>query len=337
MEESHNVQKRFFHELKIKLPSNLSLANVVADELNVSIDSAYRRIRCESDLSLHEFDVLSSRFDVPIEAVLSKNHENVLFNYRNINQDHFDFGSYFQSLIEEIKSLEQFGLKEIIYAALDLPMFYYFLFPRLAAFKLYFWRRNVFDYSNANQKIYKFGSIPEEDLLKSHIMAKAYLKVPTTEIWSEETLNSTLRQISFYYEMGLFESRQEILDILDDVRKVIEHVQKQAELGIKLIPGQNGASVGSAINEHNFKIYYNEVTLSDNVVIVKLDHFNVVHLGHNVLNILTTSNSKFCDDSIFFVDKVIKNSTLISVSSEKERNRFFNTLLHKIDVMEANL
>ncbi|MDZ7605852.1 MAG: hypothetical protein U5K79_09770 [Cyclobacteriaceae bacterium] len=126
-----------------------------------------------------------------------------LFSYRHINQDHFDFGSYFQSLIEEIKSLEQFGLKEIIYAALDLPMFYYFLFPKLAAFKLYFWRRNVFDYTKSIENRYSFANIPEEELSRSLKMARAYLKVPTTEIWSEETLNSTLRQINFYYEMGL--------------------------------------------------------------------------------------------------------------------------------------
>jgi len=335
MEEGFNVQKRFFQELKTKLPSNLSLANVVADELNVSIDSAYRRIRGESDLSLFEFDLLSSRFDVSTEAVLSKNHKNVLFGYRNINQANFDFGSYFQSLIEEIRSLEQYGLKEIIYSALDLPMFYYFLFPKLAAFKLYFWRRNVFNYTKTDEKLYKFANIPEEELNRSLKMARAYLKIPTTEIWSEETLNSTLRQVDFYYQMGLFETQQEIVDILDDIRKVIDHVQKQAEMGMKFIPGST--IMDNVSDQNNFKIYHNEVTLSENVVIVKLEHFNVVHLGHNVLNILTTSNPQFCDDSINFVDKVIKNSTLISVSAEKERNRFFNILSHKIDMMIANL
>jgi hypothetical protein len=287
-------------------------------------------------LSLYEFDLLTSKFDVSTEAVLTKNHKNVLFSYRHINQDNFDFGSYFQSLIEEIRSLEQFGLKEIIYAALDLPMFYYFLFPRLAAFKLYFWRRNVFDYTKTDENRYSFANIPEEELSRSFKMARAYLMVPTTEIWSEETLNSTLRQINFYYEMGLFKSRQEIVDILDDLRKVIDHVRKQAELGFKFFPDIVPLANGGT-DKNNFKIYHNEVTLSENVVIVKLENFNVVHLGHNVLNILTTNNEKFCNDSIAFVDKVVKNSTLISVSAEKERNRFFNILSHKIDAMAANI
>ena len=37
------------------------------------------------------------------------------------------------------------------------------------------------------------------------------------------------------------------------------------------------------------------------------------------------------------IEKVMKNSTLISVSAEKERKRFFNLLFRKIDVMIANL
>lgn len=72
MEKGFDVQKKFFKELKAKLPSNLSMANVVADDLSISIDSAYRRIRCESNLSLKEFYILSSRYAILTEVVLSK-------------------------------------------------------------------------------------------------------------------------------------------------------------------------------------------------------------------------------------------------------------------------
>lgn len=70
--EKLNVQKKFFKELKAKLPSHLSLVSVVADELCISIDSAYRRLRCESNLSLKEFDLLSSKYGISADAILSK-------------------------------------------------------------------------------------------------------------------------------------------------------------------------------------------------------------------------------------------------------------------------
>lgn len=334
MEEGINVQKKFFNELKSKLPANLSMANVVAEELSISIDSAYRRIRCESDLSLQEFDILSSRYNISTDAVLSKIHGCVNFNYRCINHDQFGFESYFKSLTEEIKSLGQFGLKEIIYAALDLPLFYYFMYPKLAAFKVFFWKRNVFNFPDVVENLFNFDLITEEDIHTAHQMLKSYLDVPTIEIWSEETLNSTLRQLNFYNEIGMFESKEDIADILDDLKRVVNHIQKQAEFGFKFYPGTDYP--GKRI-EDNFKMYHNEVTLSENVILLKLENFNVVHLGHNVLNVLTTNNQVFYEDSAIFIDKVMKNSTLISVSAEKERKRFFNILYHKIDTLMANL
>ena len=334
MEEGINVQKKFFQELKTKLPSNLSMANVVADELNISIDSAYRRIRGESDLSLKEFDIISSKYAISTEAVLSKTHNSVSFNYRHINYNNYSFESYFNSLKEEINSFKQFGLKEMIYAALDLPLFYYFMFPKLAAFKVFFWQRNVFSFPNNHATPFSFDLISKEDLDKANEMLKSYLKVPTTEIWSEETLNPTIRQISFFNEIGMFESKQDILDILEDLRKVISHIQRQAELGYKFNPVDEEISNP---DKENFKIYRNDITLSENVVLIKFDNFNVVHLGHNVLNILTTNNEHFYEDTFTFVDRVMKNSTLISVSAERERKRFFNMLYHKIDALVANI
>lgn len=329
-----NVQKKFFTELKSKLPSNISMANVVADELNISIDSAYRRIRGESDLSLKEFDIISSKYQISTDAVLSKSHHSVNFDYRSINHNDFGFESYFESLTKEIKSLEQFGLKEIIYAALDLPFFYYFMFPKLAAFKVFFWKRNVFNFPNLDKERFHFELISESDIQRSHQMLKSYLTVPTIEIWSEETLNPTLRQLSFFNEIGLFENKQDIIDILDDLKKVINHIQKQAEVGHKFYPDDEHPING---NKDNFKIYRNDVTLSENVILIKLENFNVIHMGHNVLNFLTTNNQAFFEDTFNFVERVIKNSTLISVSAERERKRFFNILYHKIDAMIANI
>lgn len=334
MEEGLNVQKKFFQELKSKLPSNLSIANVVADELNISIDSAYRRIRGESDLSLHEFDILTSKYSISTEAILSKSQSSVHFEYRYIDPESFGFENYFNSINEEIKSCERFGLKEVIYIALDLPLFYYFLFPKLAALKVFFWKRNVFNFPGINERRFNFDLISDNDFEKSHNMLKIYQSIPTIEIWSEETLNSTLRQINFYSEIGIFEKKEDIIEILEDVKKVVNHIQIQAELGYKFYPGTDQPVNG---NKDNFKIYHNEVTLSENVILIKLENFNMVHIGHNVLNILTTNNQNFFDDTLNFANRVMKNSILMSVSAEKERICFFNLLNHKIDALMAKI
>lgn len=334
MEQEINTQKRFFIELKSKIPSNISMASLVADELKISIDSAYRRIRGESDLSLVEFDKLSSKYAISTDDVLSKPRHSLAFTYKTIKHDQDGFNAYFKSLTEDIKSLHQYGLKEIIYGALDLPLFYYFIFPNLAAFKIFFWMRNVFDFPNTEESQFSFDRITSEDLKKSYKLWKSYLQVPTVEIWNEETINTTIRQINYYNEIGMFERKEDVFDILEDLRNVVSHIEKQAELGYKFCPHCEN---DQKTRKDNFIMYYNEVTFSENVVLLKLDNFNMVHLGHNVLNILTTSDESFFKDAYGFIQRVMKNSALISVTSEKQRKRFFNILYHKIDAMMANL
>jgi len=334
MEQEINTQKRFFNELKSKLPSNISMAGVVADELKISIDSAYRRIRGESDLSLVEFDILSSKYAVSTDSVLSKTHPNIGFNYKSINHDQNSFYSFFKALKGEINSLNQYGLQEVIYGALDLPLFYYFIFPKLATFKIFFWMRNVFQFPNMENNQFSFNRISPEDLKISYKLWLSYLSVPTIEIWNEETLNTTIRQINYYNEIGMFERKKDLFDILDDLRNVVQHIEKQAEIGNKFCPHHKDNNENG---KDNFKMYYNEVTLSENIVLLKLENFNMVHLGHNVLNVLTTSDERFFQDSYGFIQRVMKNSSLISVTAEKERKRFFNILYHKIDAMAANL
>ena len=132
----------------------------------------------------------------------------------------------------------------------------------------------------------------------------------------------------------MFEKRQDMIMILEDLKKVLDHVEKQAEYGYKFYP-ENHYPVNG--DHDNFKLYYNEITLSENMVLLKLEKFNLVHLGHNVLNILTTSDEEFFNDANNFIQKVMKNSMLISVTSEKARKRFFNFLSNKIETLISNL
>ena len=65
------LQINLFQHIKAVLPSNLSLADEIADLLDVSVDSAYRRIRGDKELSLSELIKLSSRYNVSIDNLHS--------------------------------------------------------------------------------------------------------------------------------------------------------------------------------------------------------------------------------------------------------------------------
>lgn len=326
MEDNLKIQRHFFEELRNKLSTNLSLADVISDELKISIDSAYRRIRGETGLSFDEIKKLCTRFEISLDGLFASAPNSVLFSYRAINPEKFNYNSYFLSVIDNMRALREYKIREIIYGAKDLPLFHNCINPRLAAFKIFFWMRNIFNFPDMEKKQFDPDEVPEETLNIAKKVWESYIQVPSIEIWSEETINVTLRQIDFYYESGRFKHKDDALILLEDYRSIIEHQQKQAEAGCKFHEGK-----GPAGDESNFKLYFNEVIISDNTVFFKMGDFNMVHLGHNVMNILSTTDPSFCNDTYGILKSLLKNSTLISVTAERERNRFFNSMYRKVD------
>jgi hypothetical protein len=63
MVKSPGVQEVLFHIIKKQLPKELSFVHEIADILELSYDSAYRRIRGDKTLSCEELLKLSSKYN----------------------------------------------------------------------------------------------------------------------------------------------------------------------------------------------------------------------------------------------------------------------------------
>jgi len=325
---TEHVQIKFLTKIKEKLPKNLSFAEVLSEDLNISTDSAYRRIRGETNLSIDELKKLCVKYKISLDSFLAVSNDTVLFNYRAIEPEKFDFNTYLSSVIENLKTIRGFEVKELIYAAKDIPIFYLFMFTRLATFKIFFWTKNILKFHELEDKPFTPDFVPEETLNLANQVWKNYIKIPSSEIWSEESINVTLKQIEFYYDSGQFKNKKDALELCEDVYALIDHIQRQAAKGYKFDFGEN-----PHIEEPDnpFNLYLNEVTIADNSVIFRMGDIKVVNLAHNVINILTTTDPKFCDYTYNTVKNIINNSILISVASEKERTKFCQMMRRKVE------
>lgn len=88
--EVNHTQQLFFNHIRSKLPSHLSFVDEVAELLNISNDSAYRRIRGEKPLGLDEVQVLCDKYQVSLDQLLRIKTDTVIFTYDKI--DHLSFG-----------------------------------------------------------------------------------------------------------------------------------------------------------------------------------------------------------------------------------------------------
>jgi hypothetical protein len=160
----------------------------------------------------------------------------------------------------------------------------------------------------------------------------AYNKVPSTEIWNTECINSTISQIEFYKESGLFTSSKDIKTVYEALEETIIHLKNEVEYGTKFMPGENPESKKS-----NFSFFYNRIILGDNTVMVVTDRVKTAFINYDVLNYMSTQDENFCNPCYDDLHRMMKKSTLISQTSEKQRNIFFGILLNKIKDRKKNL
>ena len=72
-------QNRLFEIIKTKIPKNKRLPDEVEELLGVCSDSAYRRIRGETELSFSELVKICEKFDLSIDELLSKKPKQDIF------------------------------------------------------------------------------------------------------------------------------------------------------------------------------------------------------------------------------------------------------------------
>src|ERR1700760_842031 len=100
-----DIQATLFTHIRSKLPGHLSLVDEVADLLNISNDSAYRRIRGEKPLGLDELQILCNKYMVSLDQLLHIKNNTVIFSYDKVDHLSFGFNKFLQFVVQ---SLEQF-------------------------------------------------------------------------------------------------------------------------------------------------------------------------------------------------------------------------------------
>ena len=323
--ESFELQKQFFKQLKSGLPDHLSLPEEVAELLSISTDSSYRRIRGEKAITLEEIQKLCNHFKLSLDQLLSIDTDTTLFYGQWADYRNFNFETYLTDMLKHLQRINSFEKKLMYYEAKDIPPFHHFQYPELAAFKYFFWMKTILQYPSLAKKTFSITDIPKSIPAIGKKIIETYNAIPSIEIWSIETINSSIRQIEYYRDGGVFESKSDIALIYDQLENLIDHMEKQAESGTKfpidVEPGGDGK---------NFQLFFNEVILGHNTILAVTDEAKTVFLNHGVLNYLTTHDKKFCDYTEESLQNIMRKSSLISSVSERERNKFFNALRKKI-------
>jgi hypothetical protein len=329
--DKDNIQALLFDRIARALPDSVSLTDEICATLNLSTDSVYRRLKCETLLTIHETNQLCMHYGISFDSLAGQQDDSVLFRYRTLRKPE-DFIYFVKSIKKDLEIICQATNGRVIYAAEDIPIFYNFCLPNLAKFKVFYLQKSIMNVEIFQDMRFNPDLISDDVLEAGRQLYDMYSKVPSIEILTEMTPISLFKQIEFFWESDLFESKEIALALCDDVARLFEMIKKAATLGRKL--DRSGQPTGL---ENSFQLYCSDIEIGNNCIYTEINGCKTAYLAFNTFNKLTTGKQDFCDDIEYWLNNLIGKSTLISGSSEKRRSQFFKMITDRLEATRKKI
>lgn len=144
--EHYNAQVLFLLQIKALLPTQLSFTDEIASVLNISRDSAYRRIRGEKPISFEDIRKLSTTYKISVDRFLQLQTNGFMFT-GNLGYTPDDFVvQYLNNMKQQFEFMLSFYHKHIYFLPNDIPPFAYFQFSELPAFTFFYYKKSLLNF-----------------------------------------------------------------------------------------------------------------------------------------------------------------------------------------------
>ncbi|HEY1196363.1 hypothetical protein [Flavobacterium sp.] len=304
------TQELFLKAIRNKIPKSVSLIDEIAAVLEISYDASHRRISQKSKFSIDETVKLADHYSISLDKLFSKKEKVIVEKTIEITTMK-DMLLYFKSSAEQIEILTKNTGTTLFYSAKDIPLFYFMDGTILSKFKAFVWLNLL----NNEQKKVSFENFVIEESFSEYMqkLKKVYENTIVNEIWNDTTINSSLQQILYFYEAGLLKLNSANA-LLKDLKRIINVIQEKC----------NNPS-------NNFSIYYNELILLNNNMLIETEEKLTMFVPYTLLGYFITDNEESCKNVHQFFKQQIINSKPLRQSGIKEQNLFFNRTIRKID------
>jgi hypothetical protein len=192
---SCQLQQNLFRRILEQIPKEVNLATEVASALNIGTSAAYKSIKGNIFLTFDEITVLAQHYYLGIDELIESLVPSFLTSFSGfVSKD--SCLKYLHFTEQALQSLLNASNPKIWYVTNELPFYYYFYFEELALFRIYLWRRMVWNEMKWQNRPFHFN-LPErrEITTQAKRLLNLYNKIPSVEIWNEHVLDSFLHQL----------------------------------------------------------------------------------------------------------------------------------------------
>ncbi|KFC18805.1 hypothetical protein [Chryseobacterium sp. FH1] len=307
-------QELLLKQIRSKI-GDKSLNDEIANVLNISYDASHRRTSMKSKFSLEESLVLAKFYNISLDSFMESDNQIIAKKTKPIRTV-TDLLNYFDDALHLLNDFKINKETEVYYSAKDIPFFYTISDSVLSRFKLFVWM-NLLNEKDFMQPFDDFKLERYSD--KSEDLKSLYENLNVTEIWNNTTISSILNQVLFYSEIEIL-SKETAKLILEELKILIKSIEKKAE------------------NENkNFHIYAHDILILNNSILFKNEEKSSLFVPYNMFGYMMTDDQSTCDDALNFFQHQIKNSTSLSFSGQRDRKKFFNSMLERIETLKNSI
>ncbi len=322
-----NTQNKISERLVLIAGSHKNAVARISDILHVAKTTAYKKLNGESSFSIEELAILMKDFEFSFDEMIFEKRKKIGFQFPFKTRKIKSFHDYVIPLKMFMAIAAPLPDLKIHYATNELPFFFYFLDKDLTYFKFYIYAQTVWDLPGYNSKKFNLEDFTEWYVIKNDIdfIISKYYSIPNIELWNEGVLNNTLNQIKYFLTAGFFNDPQDAFYLCDRLDLMIDHVNKMAESGKKILVGQDPESIDT-----EFLMYHNEISHTNNILLIQSEALNQIYFAYDNPNYIVTDNQDLIDYTEEWFAKIKKNALPISKDSHKNRRTFFNIIKKQI-------
>ena len=301
----------FLTEIRKIFPKNSVMVNTLADILMIEKGAVYRRLRQDVPFTFNEIAIIAKHLKISLDNVIGVDTQKIIpFQSRLpdfVSPQEADY-SMLDIYMKFLRSISESENSEAVSTFNVLPHDLFGEFRYIFMFYLFIWN---FLYNKDSMKPFNQISTPPEmfQYLKKYTMIMKNFK-KTNYIFDNKIFQLLVNEISFFYSIRLIE-KDDVLKIKEDLFSILDYLEKMA------ITGQFNET-GNSVN-----LYISDIDISTNYTYLESDnsHLSVVRMF--LLSSVTSMDENIFEKMKKWLHALIKISTLITLTNEKQRVLYF--------------
>lgn len=306
------IHEKFVSEIREKIPHKATLTNTLVELLCMEREAVYRRLRGDVAFSFTEIAVISNRLGISLDNLLgshsakSRPYQLTLVEYVDPIEDDYKMWDLYNERLREVRKDPESCNVECMNM---LPSIFLINYEYINRFYLFKWYNQ---YGHSEKTVYFREIVPVEKLHKvqrvTAIESKHIKK--TIYIWDPLIFQYIVNDIQYYSSIRLIDA-EEVRLLKNDLLRFLDNLEILASRGIY---SETGNQIHFYISNINFDSSYSYLE-TKNLRISMIRAF--------ILNSVISFDNKAYEIFRNWMQSLLKSSTMISVSGEKQRILFF--------------